>query len=598
MKAKFAGGDSVVVDMSQPVRLDQLKTVLPIRARASGGCSDTHNHRNRVNTTLTRVAFTVVALLATACGADAGNSMDAANNNATSQQPQTSEAIAANQVDDIATPSTTSPSTTSPSLTSPNTTNTSRQRNTTGRPGENVKWETPLAEGIDFGTVTVPLNYHQPDSGELEIALLVSRARNPSERIGYLFVNPGGPGGSGVEMASAAAAGYGFDPELVERFDIVGFDPRGVGYSEPAFQCGEPGEQLELLNKIELPYDTAEKVALGEEAAQLCVESMGAAAGLLHSEFVARDMDEIRNALGAEQISYFGVSYGSTLGVWNATLFPQRVRAMVLDGADNPVDDVSSQEARIANAIEENAQLEARLTDALNACNNPSCPIFNDGDPQGYLTANAHRLAEVAQATNGNPLSGVLGLILTIYSEQTWPDLWEGLAALVERNDPSMFAAYASLYFEEDFGGTTFTEHVNCLDSWVLYPQIDRETRLGDQVAGDAAFAAQLPLLSLLEPNAASTCYFYDTFGTPTFTEPLDGADVPILVIGNLSDPATPFSESQELVEETLSNGHLLTVDHFAHVAYPDNECATEAVHAVLIAGEPPSSFAGDCVGN
>ena len=287
-----------------------------------------------------------------------------------------------------------------------------------------------------------------------------------------------------MEMAYAAAFGDGFSPEVIERFDIVGFDPRGVGFSDPQFECGAPGEQLELLLQIDPPYDSAEELAAGEATAQLCVESMGPAAGLLHSEFVARDMDEIRKALGAEQISYYGASYGSTLGVWYATLFPEHVRAMVVDGADNPVDDVSSQQARIDNTIDEAAQFERLLGEALDACDTPDCPIHNDGDPRGYLAANAHRLAEVADATNGSPL---VGAFWASSRPSTPPrhgrSLWQGLADLVERDDPTILAEFAMIQLGDSTGGTTFTEHVNCLDGWVLNPQVDRETQLGDEAA-------------------------------------------------------------------------------------------------------------------
>lgn len=462
------------------------------------------------------------------------------------------------------------------------------------RAHESIEWE-EIEEGVDVGFVLVPLDYGDPGAGELAIAVLVHRATRPDNRIGYLLVNPGGPGGSGLDMAYAAAFGEGFSADVIERFDIVGFDPRGVGLSEPIFECGVPGEQLSLLLTIDPPYDSAEELAAGEAAAQLCAASMGPAAGFLHSEFVARDMDEIRRALGADHISYYGASYGSTLGVWYATLFPQHVRAMVVDGADNPVDDLSSQEARIASGIEEAAQFEVLLGEALDACDSPSCPIHNDGDPRGFLAANAHRLAEVADATNGSPLSGALGVITTLYAEETWPLLWQGLADLVERDDPSILAEFAMVQLGDSTGGTTFTEHINCLDSWVLYPQLDRQTRLGDEVAEAAAIEEQLPLLNLLEMNAPSTCVFYDTIAPPAFDGPLDGGGAPILVIGNPSDPATPYSESQELVEETLSNGHLLAADHPAHVAYPANACAVEAVHAVLIELAPPSDRAGVC---
>ena len=449
----------------------------------------------------------------------------------------------------------------------------------------NVRWIDCDVVGLECGVVTVPLDYRDPAAGELALTIAVHRATDPDRRIGYLVVNPGGPGASGVDMAAWALDGPGvvFTGPVLERFDIVGFDPRGVERSEPSFVCGEPGAQLALLSQVELPFDDAEEFAAGEEAALLCVESMGAAAGLLHSEYVARDMDEIRKALGAEQISYFGVSYGATLGVWYATLFPESVRAMVVDGADNPLDDVSTVEARVANVIDELRQFEVLLGEALDACDQPECPIYNDGDPRGYFKENVGALDAVAEATGGNPLAGALSIITPLYSEEAWPYLWIGYALLVEADDPSLLAELARFQLGDSHGGTTFVEHVNCLDSWVLHPQLDRHVRLSDETAMEEAVRRELPLLAHLEFTAPGTCPFYDLLDLGSFSGTLDGGDVPIVVIGNPRDPATPLSESVELVEETLSNGYLVEAEHLAHGVYPNNECANEIIHRALI---------------
>ena len=457
-------------------------------------------------------------------------------------------------------------------------------------PEDTVTWFECGIEGLECGFVMVPVDYRDPAAGELQIVLTVHRATKPEERIGYLVVNPGGPGASGVEMAAGALYGPDvyFTEPVLERFDILGFDPRGVEYSEPRFLCGEPGEQLALLSQVELPFDSAEEIAAGEAAARLCVESMGAVAGLLHTEYVARDLDEIRKALGAEQVSYFGASYGSTLGVWYATLFPEAVRAMVVDGADNPVDDVSTVEVRIANAIDEIRQFDVLLGEALDACDTPDCPMYNDGDPRGYFTENVDALEAVVEVTGGNPMAGAFSIITPLYNEEQWPFLWGGYAMLVEDGDPSMLAEFARLQLGDSTGGTTFTEHVNCLDSWVLHPQLDRSVRLSDETATEEAVRRELPLLAQLEIFTPSACQFYDQFNLSSFTGTLDGSDVPIVVIGNPRDPATPFSESQELVEETLSNGYLVQAEHFAHVVYPNNACANEIVHSTLIDGALP----------
>ena len=169
--------------------------------------------------------------------------------------------------------------------------------------GERIDWNPCESDpGLDCGFVSVPADYRDPEAGSLSIAVNVHRATSPDQRIGYLFVNPGGPGWSGLEMAAATRDGA-FTDEVVAHFDIVGFDPRGVGASEPAFACGDPGEQIALLSTIDEYSDTPEEMEAGEAAANLCIQSMGPVGGRLHTEYVARDMDEIRQALGAEQIS-------------------------------------------------------------------------------------------------------------------------------------------------------------------------------------------------------------------------------------------------------------------------------------------------------
>ena len=179
---------------------------------------------------------------------------------------------------------------------------------------EQIDWdicEWLLVDGtsveLECGFVEVPADYRNPEAGSINIAVNVHRATSPDKRIGYLFVNPGGPGGSGLEFVVLTPLGQ-FSDEITERFDIVGFDPRGVGSSEPKFACGEPGEQLALRASVSADgiIDTPEEIAAGKAAANLCIESMGPVGGLLNSAYVAVDMDGIREALGAEQISYWG----------------------------------------------------------------------------------------------------------------------------------------------------------------------------------------------------------------------------------------------------------------------------------------------------
>ena len=458
-----------------------------------------------------------------------------------------------------------------------------------------LKIEVERNEGVEWsrceyyfkcGFVEVPTDYRDPDAGSIRIAVNVRRADLQDQRIGYLFVNPGGPGASGLELVQDSR--YVFELDLLDRFDIIGFDPRGVGASEPEFLCGDPGEQLGLLNSIGGEIDSPEEIAIGEAAANLCIESMGPVGGLLHSEYVARDLDEVRKALGAEQISYLGFSYGSTLGVWYATLFPDSVRAMVLDGADNPVDRAATQQDRVEEAIEELAAFEELMEQALKTCDSAECPIYNEGDPIGYYTRAAEKLTLVNSAAGDVPDAGFLAVVTTLYAEALWPALWEGLFELNENDDPSVFLDIAEVQLGTDLTAPSFAGHVNCLDGLVLNPDLDRATRSEDAALIRDAIAERLPLIDAIFSLPPSACRFYDQFAPMPFAGDLDGGGVPILVVGNRTDAITSLGESEELVTETLSNGYLLETSHSWHVVYPDNDCVNEHVHRVLIDEEYP----------
>jgi len=447
---------------------------------------------------------------------------------------------------------------------------------------------------FECAEVAVPLDYAE-GSGQASLEIAVGRipAANPSERLGVLVVNPGGPGGSGLELLEAFAAG--FFPQELDAFDIVSFDPRGVGASEPAFACGADGERLAATNDIEGDIDTAAETRIAEDAALLCVESMGAVAGLLHTEFVARDMDIIRAALGEDQISYLGYSYGSTIGTWYASLFPNRVRAMVLDGAQDPIDPSATTAERVANDILEIETFEVLLDRALSACDDASCEIFNDGDPLSLYLRATQKFDLVANELDDNPLAGPLGLITTLYSEDTWSLLYAGIAGLAIDDDPSVFASSAQFQIPNP-GQVSITGHINCLDDWVVESHVDRADRINDSEVMFDEIEDQLPLLAALNFDTFDACPYYDQFAPEPLSIALDGANVPILVIGNPNDPATPFVESVGLATETLSNGYLIEVEHLQHTVYPDNACVVRLVHEVLLETTYPTDRRTTCL--
>ena len=457
--------------------------------------------------------------------------------------------------------------------------------------GQPVFFLGPCAEIYECGLITVPADYRDPEAGIIIIQFAVHRATSPEKRIGYLFVNPGGPGVPGRAFAFSAPFGQYAD-EIVERFDIVGFDPRGVGASEPSFACGDPGEQLALRASVEDDViDTPEEIAAGEAAANLCIQSMGRVGGLLHSAYVANDMDEIRKGLGVEQISYLGYSYGSALGVWYATLFPQSVRAMVVDGASNPVGSTTTEQEGEDEENGKGIEFEAKLGEVLAACADPECPIYNDGDPVGYYYQATAKLDLVIALADNNPIAGAMSMIGALYSEADWPLLWQGLFELNENDDPSILFEFARKNLGSELSGASFTGHVNCLDQWALHPEFDRAARLAavDMVADHDDDPTPLLSATVRSTSAAVVCDYYDQFAPEPLEGPLDGRGVPILVVGNHNDPITSYSESEEFATGVLSNGYLVETRHPTHTVYPQNQCVNNHVHRALIDGVYPS---------
>ncbi len=454
---------------------------------------------------------------------------------------------------------------------------------------DSVDWE--ICGALQCATLDVPADYDDPSAGTIPLAINVLRATDTDRRIGVLLVNPGGPGAPGKSLAESFQFGV-FPEEINERFDVVGFDPRGVGESGPSFACGASGEQLAILDDVDELYDTPEEIAAGEAAVQLCVDSMGDLAGRIHTDFVVRDMDEIRKAMGEEQISYLGFSYGSLIGAWYATVFPDNVRSMVIDGANNPLDDDATFQERLDSIREELQPIEDLFEKALAACADPTCPIYNGGDPEGYYYRASEKFNIINEANKDNDDVAFLSLITPLYSESSWPQLWEGLAALQERNDPSVFSELSEFQLGPDPGEVNITAHINCLDAWALRPEKTREVRLAEDAeifAVEDQLETEFPLVAAIGDTEPGTCLFYDTIAPKPLGGPLDGGGVPILVVGNTSDPVTSFGESEELANEILSNGILIRVDHPDHTVYPFNDCVNAAVNAALLEAEYPT---------
>jgi len=266
---------------------------------------------------------------------------------------------------------------------------------------------------------------------------------------------------------------------------------------------------------------------------------------------------------------------------------------MVLDGADNPLADPEGIAELAEEARSNVGPLHEQFEAAIDSCDTADCPIWNDGDPQGFWFNTAEKLDIVAEARGGNTDAVVLGIIGHLYNQQQWPDLHDSIFDLAENDDPGGFLAAADIAGVVD--EASIVAHINCLDSWALFEEGTLEEEVarifeeGEQL--EAILDGEFPLLDVVDlPDQWSSCIFYDAIDPPEFTGTYDGGNIPILVVGNESDPITPFNRSETFANEVLADGRLIRVSHPAHTVYPSNSCIIDFVHAALIDADYPTS--------
>ena len=443
-----------------------------------------------------------------------------------------------------------------------------------------IDWS-ELNSSVDIGRLAVPVDYDEPDGPQIELHLARRSADDPDERIGSLLVNPGGPGFGGSDFA--VFAGQIYDRELLEHFDIVGFDPRGTGLSEPAIDCVDDLDPY--VTGDVTPEDEAESAAIAETArefADACAANNPVLLEHVGTNNAARDMDSIRRALGEEQISYFGFSYGSELGGAWATLFPDTVRAAVLDGAADPNAD------SLESAKQQLAGFEASLSTFLERCSgDEDCAFHNDGDAEGAYDALIAELDErpVEADDDRPPVNQTVAITATaqaMYSQSFWVQLEQALAA-AQAGDGTGLLRLHDTYFQRQPDGSFGNELeafqvISCADT------AERPTR--EELRADAdELTAVGPRLSP-EGSESYFCTFFPPAIDPRTDITGDGAG-PIVVIGTTGDPATPF-ESTARMANTLEDGRLVIVDADQHTGYGVNRCVVDVVNRYLIDLEAP----------
>ncbi len=339
---------------------------------------------------------------------------------------------------------------------------------------QKLRWR-PCNHGFQCARLLVPFDYQRPAWRRFSLPVIRLPATSPRTRIGSLVVNPGGPGGSGVQYALGARSEI--SAAVRARFDVVGFDPRGVGGSIPAVQCLSDTQLDRFFATSDTPGNAAGRAAVVSESklfAQGCEKQSGALLPYVSTASAARDMDVLRAALGDAKLTYLGKSYGTYLGTWYAQLFPSRVRALVLDGAVDP--DESSLAMNIVQAQGFQVALKSFVTDCLRRS---ACP-FPHGDTVTAAIARVQAMLNQAAAKPleseipGQPGDSALllnGVASALYSKSFWPYLRLGLTAAFEGNG-SVLVALGDALVERNRSGhysnlTAAELAVDCVDrSW------------------------------------------------------------------------------------------------------------------------------------
>jgi pimeloyl-ACP methyl ester carboxylesterase len=444
-----------------------------------------------------------------------------------------------------------------------------------GKPGS----ERDLA--FECGRTEVPISYDEPQGETLPLFLVRARLAGQAERIGSLVINPGGPGASGAEAGISSA--LTLPEDVLRRFDVVGFDPRGVGLSTPV-EC-IPADLKDQLVAAEPRPSTPEQVdeafAFQQTVADSCAEEYGEALGTFNTVDTARDMDLLRQSLGDEQLTYLGYSYGTTLGSTYAELFPDRVRALVLDAAVDPDDDPQAEAEQRATSLE--ASFDAFAANCVGLVS--GCPL--GPEPRRFLE---ELLAQAATAPIPSALPGETrqatpGWIMTavtaaLYSPASWPQLAQGLAA-ARNGDAQGVLALADPLSGRLPDGT----YTNLIDANLAITCADTDPGTAVPEEGVRTLATEwgqrFPLFGASSAVGLRTCAVWEAERTPIPERDAEGA-APILVIGNAGDPVTPLPGAVDMAED-LTSGVLLAWQGQGHTAYPKTECVTAAVNAYLI---------------
>lgn len=452
--------------------------------------------------------------------------------------------------------------------------------------GQTLRWSQCPDDEALCATLTVPLDYADPDGDTIDLALLKVPAQDPDARVGSLVVNPGGPGAPGTDYAASAT--QVFRKPLLDAYDVVGFDPRGTGDSDPVDCLSD--DELDAYLAGDPDPDTPEEVTTYEgwvdALGRGCAARSGALAAHVTTVEAARDMDVLRAALGESTLTYFGASYGTKLGATYADLFPDKVGRLVLDGA---VDlSISSRELSLEQAAGFETALRAYVSNCVEGTD--SC-FLGDSVGEGL-----QRIRDFIDSVDADPLPGsggrelevgnaFYGIVLPLYSRDYWVILSQALKAGFA-GDGSVLLQLSDLYTSRGADGYTDNSSeaiyaISCLDDpYAIAP---------DEVAANLPdFEKASPTFGSVFAWGLTNCGGIRVRSTDKDRHVRAAGAAPIVVVGTTRDPATPYDWAVHLADQ-LESGVLVSRDGDGHTGYNSgNECVDEAVEDYLVDGTVP----------
>jgi pimeloyl-ACP methyl ester carboxylesterase len=437
---------------------------------------------------------------------------------------------------------------------------------------------TGCGEGMQCTTASAPLDWDDPARSSIELALIRQPATGEGQ--GSLLVNPGGPGASGFDFIRDSID-YATSERLQQHYDIVGFDPRGVGRSS-AISCSANPQELDDYNYGVVPGEVgsdewlAAVEAANAEFGAACLEHTGELLQYVDTVSAARDLDLLRAVLGDEKLNYLGFSYGTFLGATYAELYPQNTGHLVFDGALDPA--TTEFDVTLTQATGFESAFRAYLTDCLDR---EDCPFAGSVDSAVKQTsALLERLsAEPLEGEDGRLLSAgamFIAIILPLYNRDNWQYL-DALFAEVFDDETQIAFLLADSYNDRNPDGTYSTNSteafkaINCLD-------YTDESSIEAMRAQAAVLAEEAPLFGPWMSYGGTGCAHWP-FQSTRERGPIAAADSSdILVIGTSNDPATPYVWAENMAAQ-LENGHLITYTGEGHTAYnKSNSCVNDAV--------------------